>query len=679
MSTINGSVGQRNVGAHPGRNAASFAGGAGDGYPSPVERTEMAAPSGAASPAADLASHLQDLAVAAPSTTVLNYITRRLLPTAHERLADVFPEFGWVPDGLGYSGFSPRQDYAGARPEVGRRRLLAFQPWGFVDESGGSQSWWSYLLGSRRPTVEAFIDAATELAQRAGVEPPPSPRDYARQWSLAWQAIREQDLVEAFLACSHWALCTPAGEPLVRRVRQTYGFDPRNMSDVPLGRYTTPKELGDYLRSCGFTADEIERSKVTRDSRLSGRLLIPWRDRFGRLQTVIAEDFSEQNAAPKRLYWRRAKEEDLFGLDWALRDGASFGHADQARERRLVVVQEPWEALSLRTHGLTNGICCGPLNGDLDPGDCQKLYEAGVRRLTLAYADTPEGRREAARTVEASFFAAHSPEVVVLPPGSYATASTPALCVDLIGLEKFQQLAAGALHALAFTANEMIDRRLGPARSRGVLHPLEIHWPQAETASGDGYGVRDHALLALLDEAVEFDGRVYRPGRERDLDERFWPPILKVTGASWEQIRSRLARGTAPFGLSREGLADYEGLMRDLSTAYHDHDQPRFEWLIVEAAGRIRPRYAGSPPVAAAVVRTPPARRQAVREEEQQWHAREQEDPLAKIWRMAAPTSPQYADVSRTAYQVWEERGRPAGVEQECWYEAERRLGLKKR
>ena len=40
----------------------------------------------------------------------------------------------------------------------------------------------------------------------------------------------------------------------------------------------------------------------------------------------------------------------------------------------------------------------------------------------------------------------------------------------------------------------------------------------------------------------------------------------------------------------------------------------------------------------------------------------------------SVPPSPRYDHVSRRAYEIWEQKGRPDGNEQEHWYLAEREL-----
>ena len=43
--------------------------------------------------------------------------------------------------------------------------------------------------------------------------------------------------------------------------------------------------------------------------------------------------------------------------------------------------------------------------------------------------------------------------------------------------------------------------------------------------------------------------------------------------------------------------------------------------------------------------------------------------------RGTTPSHPTHAEISARAQLLWEQRGRPAGVDEEIWYEAERQLG----
>jgi len=593
------------------------------------------------------------------STTLADFVDHRLMPTVFQRLDRVFPEFRWTLQEDGWVGRHRGETVDGGR--LRGRRVVCKQPWGFSDEQGVTTSWLTYLTGTAGREDGAYVAAIRALASRSGVDPASFAHLVStKEVGSARRRQRRRELIEAFVAFCRVTLESPEGQKAVVSIRRRYGVDVRKLTHLPVGYYPTAEDVYQFLSGVGFSDKEISDSKVTRDTRLAGRLIVPWRDRFGRIQTVIAEDAcGTQGDRPQRLFWRRGTSKDPFGMDLALRS-----HVEG--EKDLILVENLWDVLYFRSQGILNVACLTAAPAKVTKEHFEHLSDCGVKTVTLAWQDSTEGHQRAFQAVEASAAASRTPRIYCLPPQALDDAAGPGTFSRLVGIGKFRRLVQQRVHGYRFAAMRLIEKY----RQGSV-------WT-------------DEGLIGVLNAALDFDAVVYQSPRALELDRFFWPVILDATGADWENLRTLLAnrfeKKKAPKATPWP-RRKHRSLMRDLYFAWHSNEIDRFEQLIIDAADRLRPleeieevplsqlRVWAEEPLATPV-------RPIVAEEE--WDTAAVEEPIdvpiePKPIAVEEPVIDEYpavpTSIEELAYQIWQERGCPDDADQQCWYEAERRLG----
>ena len=166
-------------------------------------------------------------------------------------------------------------------------------------------------------------------------------------------------------------------------------------------------------------------------------------------------------------------------------------------------------------------------------------------------------------------------------------------------------------------------------------------------------GKQNHktAVGGILREAMAFDVAVYTPQREEMLDTHFWGEILAATRVSWKAIRPRLShrpigqqapQHQAWDGEDQTGAGNVDWVNAVLHTAADEH------------AEKFQTEWSNDPP---SPYRTRPGTTR---------------QPSSHL--KFRPPHITYDDIRRKAYEIWEQRGRPQGTEQQCWYEAEQTL-----
>jgi len=127
------------------------------------------------------------------------------------------------------------------------------------------------------------VETVRNLADLAGVSFPERERTEA-EVRKAEELDRREALLKTFLARAQAALQEEEG-----KTARDY-LTGRGLGDALdfLGFYSTRKKVLKALVSTGFTEEEVKASGVVYDQRWEGRLIIPWRDRWGRLGTIAA-------------------------------------------------------------------------------------------------------------------------------------------------------------------------------------------------------------------------------------------------------------------------------------------------------------------------------------------------------------------------------------------------------
>lgn len=595
------------------------------------------------------------------SPKLLEFYERNVLPSLFEQLDEAFPEFQWTRVDGGWS--ASRNPFSSDR-NVLPGQISCRQPWGFVADEGTTISWLAYANGGRRPVEYEIVSAVRRLADLARVDDSSINRAFtAEEIREAHRTERRSELFEAFAAYCHVVLLSQEGHAARERVRRTSGLDWQQLVDSSLGLYTSCADVHDYLASMGFSPDEIHDSKITRDVRLDGRILIPWRDSCGQLRSFVACSVADGKGEQSgRLYLNGRGGQDAFGADVALRP-ESGGKDD------LVLVESILDVVHFHSLGLTNVVSFGVPGRVPDRQQWERLADQGVTKVTLAFDDDTHGRQRAFETICEANRARRCPELFVVPPDSFASARGPVTFTRLHGLGQFRHHVDRRIHAYHFIAQALVRRRRpGP------------QWT-------------DGALVEVLNDAIRFDAATYLPERAVALDRFFWPYIVKATGADWEAIRGLLARGgrrRRNFSVPpRAGeLLDHTQLLHDLTDCHDARRIDEFQALICAAADAIQswkprePRDKADKPAPRVIV-MPHRRRRPSRPPHDVEVPRivPIRHPAAVKWPRTAssekaqsesPKPEVIPDVPTVAYQLWEKKGRPDDADQQCWYEAER-------
>jgi DNA primase len=361
------------------------------------------------------------------------FLEEAVLPALYDRLDSVFPEFGWRRDREGWvaTNRDHTKGLTGARPE----RVVCHIPSGFLVHGGDSTTWLSYVNGGTPPHGKDFVEAVKKLAALSGVSFPErdmTPEEIER----AEKRERREALLRAFLAHVHENLMADGGKD-ARDYLEGRGLTGPAVED--LGLFTTRDAVRSALTSKGFTADEVDASGVVHDGRWEGRLIIPWRDKWGRLGTFAARDLSgTADEASKYLYMRGTDKSALvaFGLDRALR----------ARADLLVLVEGLLDVVNLQSRGLLNVAAVGGAGGELTEKRWEALASFGVRTVALVLDNDSPGRAGTVAAVENVIKVYHAknvrnvPVLYVVDPGLLGDSKDPDEFVREHGEEAFRAL-----------------------------------------------------------------------------------------------------------------------------------------------------------------------------------------------------------------------------------------------
>jgi len=587
------------------------------------------------------------------------YYVQQVLPQLFEHLDRAFPEFHWTRTTIGWKGTCRTNN--GKRHHLPYETISCNQPWGFVATDGTAQSWLSYINGGSSPSESEFVHAVCELARRAGVPAGSIDADWNHsEIQNAMEQQRQADLLEDFVAHCHYRLSSAAGQSILAGLHDGYGISVSELDELAVGVYPTAQEVGEHLLRRGFTHEEITQSSVAGDRRLSGRLIVPWRDRWGQLKTVVARDVLRRHESSGiDLYLRGGTRTGIFGLDVALRDSSEG-------KKHLVLVDSIMDVIYLQSLGVRNAAAITGHNKTPASHHWQQLAQVGARTVTLAVADSGGAASQALAAVHESNKARQSPEVHILANSQFGGRQSVADYVRRHGLVQFRDLLQRRVHGYRYAAGELVER----------------HRP--------GSGWNQSSLTNMLVEAVGFDSEVNDPQRALQLERHFWPTILESTGLDWETLKQHLKNRYAkvPDNWQQWSSRNLKQLVRDLRQALRNEDYARFRDLVCAAARDLEgDRQQAEQPVG----RGPRYVSNGFETDYQQWrplvvhrwaeqsftpqrHVPQPESNGQHQW--ARSSTPTAADIRALAYRLWEEDGRPVGRDHEFWFEAEKTLGL---
>ena len=241
----------------------------------------------------------------------------------------------------------------------------------------------------RVPNGEDFVTAVRYLAELAGVPFPErelSPEEVKR---YAYRERREA-LLETVLLVTQESLQKAETEGAKKTKAYLEGRGYVVDADRPrYGHYESPKALETELERRGYTKTELLNAGLSLHSlgldspAWGGRLVIPYRDRRGRLKTLVARSIEKDvSAGDKYRYLAGEKVKALppYGLDRAF----ALGRPDY-----LVLVEGFFDADALLDAGL-QAVSIGGKGDRITREYLEDLGRLGVRRVTLLL-DNDEG------------------------------------------------------------------------------------------------------------------------------------------------------------------------------------------------------------------------------------------------------------------------------------------------
>ena len=593
-------------------------------------------------------------------SSISDFYWRQVLPALFERLDRAFPEFDWTSTEAGWYGV--RRSVPGGVRSRGEERIVCNHPWGYVTERGTSSSWLTYANDGRPATGTEFVHTVKKLARLAGIEHAwMEPRGVSREdHARAQRRERRQELLEAFIGYCHVSYQGGGGAGYRQSLQETYGIDKGQVAALPVGVCPPVDEVAKYLHDMGFSRDEILASCVASDVRIAGRLVVAWRDRWGRIKTIVARALHEkhESRAPY-LYLKGGTKSETFGLNGALRSGSGG-------EGHLILVDRILDAIVLQALGMTNVAALGVGSPGISRHVWESLHRHQVKTVTLMLDDNDAGWSRVEAAIREANRAECSPSVFTLAPGDFGGAQTVCDFLRTRGLAALEHILSQRIHGFRHMAKMFVR----PHRAQGS----------------------DSDRMDLLNRAVDFDHEVHDPQRGLELNQFFWPTILECLGADWEDVRWWLRdRFEVGPGAESEGwhVRNLKKLMRDLRVTLNAGDLGSFRALIRAAARDVQwdaPEPVDVFPHRRDARPSPPPYVDNSRTKEDRPPATSHVDVGATGWRSVyAPEwrrlgyavrfrEPSDAEIRALAYELWDQSGRPRDKDQYFWYEAKRRL-----
>ena len=232
--------------------------------------------------------------------------------------------------------------------------------------------------GPRRPSAGPSVFTARPRAgRRDGDRPndnrrPDGPDGPAPSRSRNGKTPDTWDIREAFLNLAAGRLTDTARNDAARAnaFLSQYGFEPGDVRSLGFGLYPDPAEVEEYLRRCGFAADAVRDSRLTRDARgdlrgqWAGHLVLPIDDETGRCVDLAVVDPAPGPHRVMRVGLVRGAEASgvvAYGLRNALQYSPGKGRTG-GRRGTLVLTEDLLEACLLNARGF------GPGRGDRGRG-----------------------------------------------------------------------------------------------------------------------------------------------------------------------------------------------------------------------------------------------------------------------------------------------------------------------
>ena len=491
-------------------------------------------------------------------SALYTFYEEQVLPTLFEQLDRVFPEFRW---NRTTAGWTAQRIHENGSTHLSQS-IVCQHNWGFVDQTGTTTSWLAYA--SAGLADRGFVGALRHLASLAGIYESALPTAFSLyDVEQAESNERRRYLVESYLGYCHAALHSESGRQARLALRRDYQMDDRQVLSLPVGYLTTPDEVAQRLTSVGFSREEIIASHVVCDPRLAGRLIVPWRDRWGRVATIVALDAGETRIGEREvLYLRGGRKPQAFGLDVALRLGS--GGRDH-----LLLVDRIVDVLYLQSLGVANVAAVTTPHSPVKTEQWQHLADHGVRTVTLVLGGQDRWGQRTVTSLKQSYAAGRAPQLFTLTNRELMGTSGAADFVRREGLERFRRVLRHRIHGFQFVALDIAQR-----------HRSSTGWSEQTTRQ-------------ILVESADFDRAQRQTANANDLEKYFWPTIVdQKVGHAVPNSVSRF-HGQDPrdlgqfwgrsFSISASAYQDASTLLSDLELSLRKGDWITFHQLLAAA------------------------------------------------------------------------------------------------
>lgn len=206
------------------------------------------------------------------------------------------------------------------------------------------------------------------------------------------------------------------------------------LKEFSVGWIDSPSAMFDRLVQQGFSAEEIQRSKLLADRRLRGRLVGPIENAQGKIVSFWACGLSGE--VPTYLYWRPEWKTEVPAV-WLPSALARSG-----RKRGLLVVEDILEAVVLQTHGFARTVALGESGQPISANRWQQFAHLRVSGLTLVLNPTQDVEERLRKAIAAFQGTDCSFRLWILPPKEIGSYGSPGDLVRQEGAEAFRKLLA---------------------------------------------------------------------------------------------------------------------------------------------------------------------------------------------------------------------------------------------
>jgi hypothetical protein len=263
---------------------------------------------------------------------------------------------------------------------------------------------------------------------------------------------RRSELLEGFCALAAQTLTLQAGAAAVAYLAsRAFPTDPVEVARLGLGVVPSRQTMARLNASEGELRDA-----GLADSRWAGRLVIPWRERYGRVATVSVRAIDASDPWPKYLYLAGAPLPPFFGVD----------HIRRARSvHSLMVTEGPLDALAVRVAGIDAVVALG--GSQVGSRHMTLLQELGIDAVTLALDNDDAGSAATERFIDEARRTYPALRIQVVPADAFGTAKDPSELIVTAGPDAIYEAISRRLPAMVHRARVALGD-LTPDSSTGI-------------------------------------------------------------------------------------------------------------------------------------------------------------------------------------------------------------------